>query len=242
MDKPGKFISPDFNPSLTHPAWLTRNRLLRAIRQLIPQLQGRMMDFGCGSKPYKELFSVDEYIGVDFPSEGHSHAGEQIDVFYDGHHLPFPDAHFDSVFSSEVFEHIFNLPEILREIQRVMKPGARILITCPFAICEHEVPNDYARYTSFAMKDMLEKNGFIVLLQDKTGNAMETIWQLRITYWHLHVVSKFRKIPVLRSALRLTIYTGFNLLALLCSRIFPTRKDLYLNNIILAEKKREGIS
>ena len=196
------------------------------------------MDFGCGSKPYKSLFNnVAEYIGVDYDSPGHSHANEQIDVFYDGKHLPFPDNHFDSIFSTEVFEHIFNLPDILRELNRVLKPGGRILITCPFAICEHEVPNDFARYTSFAMKDMLEKNGFSVLHLDKSGNSVETVWQLRITYWHQHVLPIFRKIPVVRSGLRFFFYTGFNILALFWSKILPVRKDLYLNNIVLAEKK-----
>lgn len=195
------------------------------------------MDFGCGSKPYRTLFNnVTEYVGVDYDSPGHPHTNEQIDIFYDGKHLPFGDDHFDSVFSTEVFEHIFNLPEILRELNRVMKPGGKILITCPFAICEHEVPNDFARYTSFALKHLLESHGFSVLELGKTGNAVETIWQLRITYWHQHILYKVRKIPVLRAGLRLLIYTGFNLLGLFWSKILPVRKDLYLNNIVLAQK------
>ena len=53
------------------------------------------MDFGCGSKPYKSLFNVEEYLGVDYYNEGHPHENEQIDVFYDGKNLPFPDNYFD---------------------------------------------------------------------------------------------------------------------------------------------------
>jgi len=44
---------------------------------------------------------------------GHPHLNEQIDVFYDGKKVPFEDGHFDAIFSSEVFEHVFNLPDIL---------------------------------------------------------------------------------------------------------------------------------
>ncbi|MBK8311763.1 MAG: class I SAM-dependent methyltransferase [Chitinophagaceae bacterium] len=109
---------------------------------------------GCGSKPYKSLFNVNEYVGVDYHGQGHSHENEQIDVFYDGVLLPFPDNYFDSVFSTEVFEHVFNLEEMILEIKRVMKPGAKILVTCPFAIPEHEQPNDYARYSSFGLKHL----------------------------------------------------------------------------------------
>lgn len=194
------------------------------------------MDLGCGSKPYRSLFTVDEYIGVDYDSEGHPHEGEPIDVFYDGKTLPFPDAYFDGVFSSEVFEHIFNLEEIIQEVSRVTKPGGKLLITCPFVISEHEVPNDYARYTVFALRHLLGRHGFRVAEVKKTGNFVLAIMQLRIMYWHLHLLPYVRKIPVVRSVLRLLIYTGMNLGALLLNRILPKRDDLYLNNVILCEK------
>ena len=79
-----------------------------------------MMDFGCGSKPYKSLFNVNEYVGVDYHGQGHSHVNEQIDVFYDGVLLPFPDNYFDSVFSTEVFEHVFNLENLNPETRSEM--------------------------------------------------------------------------------------------------------------------------
>jgi SAM-dependent methyltransferase len=233
---PYKQIPYDFNPDIRYPAYLTRKGLLRALTVYIPQLKGRLMDFGCGSKPYKSLFTVDEYIGVDYDSEGHPHDDEPVDIFYDGKHLPFPDQHFDSVFSTEVFEHVFNLEEILLEINRVMKPGARILITCPFVICEHEEPNDYARYTIFALRSLFENSGFKVLEIDKTGGNIEAIMQLKITYIARHILPVFRKIPVVRSLARLVVYSSMNLYALLLSAILPRRKDLYLNNIFLCEK------
>ena len=226
----------EFNPNITYPAFITRNRLLKNISAYAPELSGRLMDFGCGSKPYKSLFSADEYVGVDFENPGHPHLNEQIDVFYDGKKIPFPDEHFDSVFSSEVFEHIFNLEEILKEINRVMKASGKILITCPFAISEHEVPNDFARYSSYAIKYIFEKNGFEIIKQGKTGNNVETIYQLWIMYIHQHITPYVRKIPVLRSAFRFITYTSLNICALILSELLPDRKDLYLNNILLARK------
>jgi SAM-dependent methyltransferase len=173
---------------------------------------------------------------VDYASEGHPHDDEPVDIFYDGKTLPFPAQHFDAVFSTEVFEHVFNLEEILLEIHRVMKPGGKILITCPFVICEHEEPNDYARYTIFALRSLFEKSGFKVLTVDKTGNHVEAIMQLKITYAAKHLLPVVRKIPVLRSALRLFVYSSMNLYALFLSYILPRRKDLYLNNIFVCEK------
>src|SRR6187399_2237511 len=111
-------INKEFDPGFGVAAYLVRNRLLKGLSEFIPSMKGTMLDFGCGSKPYLPLFKVDKYIGLDFDSQGHDHANEQIDVFYDGITIPFPDEYFDTVFSSEVFEHVFNLEGILPEIHR----------------------------------------------------------------------------------------------------------------------------
>lgn len=229
-------ISKEFDPSITQPNYLIRKRLLQNISLLSPQLKGRLLDFGCGQKPYKILFSVNEYIGIDFENPGHSHANESIDVFYDGKKIPFPDADFDSIFCSEVFEHIFNLEEILRELNRVLKLKGVMLITCPFVFCEHETPNDYARYTSFAIKHLLTKNGFEIMTETKSGNSIESISQLRLMYYHQHIYPKLKKIPILRSAFRVIVYSAINITTLIFSRIFPQGKNLYLNNIVLCRK------
>jgi SAM-dependent methyltransferase len=210
--------------------------LLKAISLYAKELNGVMMDFGCGSKPYKSLFNVERYIGVDFENPGHPHLNEQIDVFYDGKKLPFEDGYFDSVFSSEVFEHVFNLDEILPELNRVMKTGALMLITCPFAICEHEAPHDFARYSSYGIKHLLQKNGFEILQLQKTGNSIETIQQLRITYINQHIIPYIRKIPIIRSVFRFIAFTSCNIYAIVAGKIFPPGKDLYLNNVVFCRK------
>lgn len=205
-----------------------------------PQLNGRLLDFGCGSKPYKSLFTnVSEYIGLDYESEGHAHTNESIDVMYDGKKIPFPDEYFDSVLSSEVFEHIFNLEEIIPEISRVMKKQAKILITCPFVWQEHEIPVDYARYTQFALKHLLEKEGFRILVQDKTGDFTMAIYQMRMVYLNEHfipAVPLLGKSKFFRSNIPPLINPIMNSWFSFWHWVLPKRDVLYLNNIILAEK------
>ena len=56
---------------------------------------------------------------------------------YDGKHIPFPDDHFDAVFSSCVLEHIPNVEEFQHEIMRVLKPngvGIHVLPTCSWRL------------------------------------------------------------------------------------------------------------
>jgi SAM-dependent methyltransferase len=229
-------VNKNFNPGITHPNYLMRKRLIQAIKEISPMVKGKVMDLGCGSKPYRNLFTCDEYIGVDFENPGHPHLNEQIDVFYDGKHLPFDNDSFDVIFSSEVFEHVFNLHELLLEIRRVLKPGGKLIFTCPFAFPEHEQPNDFARYTSFAIHELMRNINFTVVQLIKSGNTVEAIGQLKIIYAHLHVVSKFKNIPVIRQAVRLFTYTTMNIWMICWSQLLPKANDLYMNNIVVASK------
>lgn len=92
----------------------------------------RILDFGCGSggrvKALREA-GYDAY-GVDIKFKAGPHVDE---LQREGHirHietepycLPFADAHFDFVFSEQVFEHVQNQDESVAELARVMKPGA----------------------------------------------------------------------------------------------------------------------
>lgn len=231
-----KGVEATFRPGRLSPVWLIRRRLLQGIKTYAPEFSGRMLDFGCGSKPYKALFEVDEYIGLDYDGEGHDHTNEEIDFFYDGKTIPFDDKSFDCILATEVFEHLFNPDEILKEMHRVLRPGGKLLITCPFAFSEHEQPIDFARYTSFGIKDLVQRNGFKIIRQEKLGNAIEAIWQFRITYWEFYIIKFVRKIPVIRTLARLLVFGGMNTAAQITGSIFPESKDLYLSNLLLVQK------
>ena len=219
------------------PFYLIRQGILKKIIPLSKKLTGNILDFGCGSKPYLQYFShAQKYTGLDIHKSGHLHEDEQIDVFYDGKTIPFEDNHFDAVFSSEVFEHIFNLPEVLPEIHRVLKPGGKLLFTCPFAWPEHEVPYDYARYSSYGIKYLIEQQGFKVLEQHKTGHFFEVIMQYLIFYIFCLLP---KKPSFLYYFFHQLFILPFLLFTLFISLIMPKkikRKDLYFNNVLLVEK------
>jgi len=230
-------IAVDFNPSLLHPYYFIRKGLLNKIKQYAHYMRGDVLDFGCGVKPYRTLFTVAKsYTGVDYENPGHSHLNEQIDIYYDGETLPFAANSFDSIFSSEVFEHVFNLEEILPEMNRVLKPGGHLLITCPFVWPEHEKPHDFARYTLFALRSRLEAAGFTIEVLDKSGNFFTAVCQLRIAFFHDVILPKLT-FPVLIKATRFFILPFLNTAALLFNKILPGNQDMYLSNIVVAKKK-----
>jgi len=221
----------------TNPFYFIRKGLHVAIKKLAGELKGDVLDFGCGNKPYRSLFTqCRSYTGMDIEKSGHGHENEQIDVFYDGHKFPFPENHFDGVFASEVVEHVFNLEEILSEIKRVLKPGGKFLFTCPFVWPEHEVPYDFARYTSFGIQSLLEKNGFRIVKQHKTGHFFEVVLQ----QWIFYIFCFLPKKPVfIYYILHQLFILPFILLGLILNVLLPRfmkRKDLFHNNVLLVEK------
>jgi SAM-dependent methyltransferase len=226
----GSFFGIFFNPF-----FIIRRALYVNIKRISPLLTGKLLDFGCGSKPYKSLFyNAKDYVGIDNYSSSHDHKNSEIDFSYDGKKLPFKNDEFDSVFSSEVFEHIFNIDEILIELNRVLKINGKLLITIPFAWEEHEQPFDFARYTSYGIKFLLEKYKFNILENTKTTTTFLAIAQVFIAYLSQHVLPRniyFYKI------FHILIITPLSVLALTINFFLPKRYEYYCNCILLVEKK-----
>ncbi|MBC8488957.1 MAG: class I SAM-dependent methyltransferase [Ignavibacteria bacterium] len=230
--KTQQFI-PGFLSIFINPFYFSRKGIYKGIRENSRFINGVLLDFGCGSKPYKHLFNIDEYIGVDIQNRGHDHSYEDIDVFYNGYELPFSDSFFNSIFSSEVFEHVFNLEEIISELHRVLKKGGKMLITVPFSWDEHEIPSDFCRYTSFGIKDMMEKSGFEILCFSKSSNYLEAIFQMWILYLYRVLNTGHKYLNVI---LNIIFVSPFTVAGIICSKLFPCRYDYYLNNIVLMKK------
>ena len=228
-------FKPNFLSLFINPFFIIRRSLYRSIKTEAVKLEGKLLDVGCGSKPYESSFvNAKEYIGLDIENEGHSHEKEPIDVYYDGKTIPFADNHFDAVFSSEVFEHVFDIDELIPEIKRVLKPGGKMLVTVPFAWNEHEVPNDFGRYTSFGLKYLLEKHGLKLINYKKSGHFAEVVAQLAVLYLHELTDTTNKNLNLIRNFLLLS---PFMILGVVVSFILPRNYSLYFNNIILVEKK-----
>jgi SAM-dependent methyltransferase len=219
---------------VVNPFYIIRNGLYSAIARVAPTLKGDILDFGCGSKPYESLFTAaDSYVGVDIEGASHNRAYHRADFYYDGKTLPFPDARFDVVVCFEVFEHVFNLPEVLAEIRRVLKPGGQVLVTVPFAWDEHEVPYDFARYTSFGIRHLFNTNGFECLQVQKTTTYVQAVGQLFVAYLVQHVLPKGR---ILGRLSQFAVIFPLNTATLLLNAVLPKRYDYFCNSVVLSKR------
>lgn len=218
-----------------NPYFLARRGLLEKLERFAPELEGRVLDVGCGRKPYRGLFSCTEYVGLEIDTPENREKGV-ADFFYDGKSFPFPDASFDGIFASQVLEHVFNPAEFLSEIRRVLRPGGRLLLTVPFAWDEHEQPYDYARYSSFGLKHLITQSGFRVASHEKSLPDLRLLFQLLNAYIY-KITGSQKAVP--RTIATLFLMAPVSLLGCLLYRLFPGNPDLYLDNILLAEKEAQ---
>lgn len=100
-----------------------------------------ILDFGCGNGAILREMAIlnpeARYIGIDVSGVALEAAKKKLPatVFYkvgDGEKFPLSDKSIDFVFSSEVLEHVYDIENALSELQRVLKPGGKILLTVPY--------------------------------------------------------------------------------------------------------------
>jgi SAM-dependent methyltransferase len=138
-------------------------------------LKGRLLDLGCGQAPFYGMYRqfVSDSILCDW--ENSYHSNPHLDVICDlTQTLPFGDNEFDSVLLSDVLEHIPNPGKLIGEIGRILRPGGVLLMNVPFIYPLHEEPYDYYRYTSHALRRLMEDSGLEVLHLDPLGGALES--------------------------------------------------------------------
>lgn len=148
-------------------------------------LKGRLIDIGCGTKPYKDLLApyVTQHIGVDHQDTKHDRSA--IDLFGTAYEIPAEDKSFDSAICNAVLEHLEEPELAIRECYRVLKPNGTAIYTVPFIWHLHEEPRDFYRYSKYGLKYLFEKVGFEIL----EIKALSGFW---VTFGQLFVYNLYR--------------------------------------------------
>jgi len=138
------------------------------LRELRPQVQGIMVDIGCGTRRYENIFkeNVDIYIGLDWPK-----IEERAfpDVIGDAMNIPFGNCSVDVVLATELMEHLPSPSAFLIEVARVLRERGVLILTVPFMEPLHEEPRDYYRFTPYSLNLLLDKYGFTIRKSWKKG-------------------------------------------------------------------------
>ena len=174
------FFRPAWYSVIINPYFIARYGLLLKIKNFAKNdFSGKkILDVGCGIKPYKNLFNSSSYVGIDIDYGGHNNQAKVVDKFYDGVNIPYDDNSFDIVICTEVMEHVVDPEKLLSEIHRVLKIGGRIFFSMPFVWNEHEIPYDFSRFTRYKHQDIFKKSGLTIEKIEETTGVFRVCGQL----------------------------------------------------------------
>ncbi len=135
-----------------------------ALKIIFSELKGKLLDFGCGSKPYLAALKTDQitdWVGADLKSRTTGHGSENAaDLFLENGKIPCKNGMFDLVLSTQVLEHVDLWEEAILEFHRVLKTGGLGIVTIPMSSILHEIPYDFHRFTPYGFQKSIERNGF----------------------------------------------------------------------------------
>ncbi len=209
--------------------WLSQNRLAKDIADLSLELTGgRLLDVGCGNKPYRKCFpQVGEYWGIDVALES------SADVASLAMPLPFSSCSFDGALCTQVLEHVETPAVLIQELARVLRPNGQLLLSAPMYWRHHEEPYDFYRFTRHGLTLLLTEGGFEIKRLLQQGGAWRVVGQAMANTFLASV--RFRTFGA-RAAVLAMINMTFSAL----DRVNYQSEDT-CNFVVLACKRKEPL-
>lgn len=178
-------------------------------------LRGRVLDIGCGGKPYEQMCRAVRYVSLDVD------AGAVPDIVARAEKLPFRDASFDGVVLTEVLEHVPDPGQAVREMARVLKPGGYCYVSVPQSWPLHYEPQDFWRFTRFGVRHLFLRQGVDIVNEERLGGLISLIGQHVAEAGWLLVAHALRNVMAARSAERIAgvVWLPWSLAWYWCGRL-----------------------
>jgi len=116
----------DFGQAALRETTMGKRLALRAVPAARPG--ARALDVGCREGIQSAWLAARGYTVIGVDKEPRCAHGIEVDL---DQGLPFPDAHFDVVWCSEVIEHLRDPAPAVAELRRVTRPGGTMVLTTP---------------------------------------------------------------------------------------------------------------
>jgi len=145
--------------------------LTRDVFQRYVPPDGSVLELGCGWGEFLTQIRARHKYGVDLNPAARAHLGPEIEFFHQdcSERWPLADGTLDTVFTSNFFEHLpdkASLGRTLREAQRCLKPGGRMVCIGPNIRARPGAYWDfwdhYLALTERSLAEGLELSGFRV--------------------------------------------------------------------------------
>jgi len=175
------------------PIFIEKHSILQSIKFLLDkynkELQNKkLLDIGCGSKPYESFFKKLDiiYKGIDLKefSKNLSFELNKPDFYFHKNYkkdfkMPqFKNDSYDIITAFQILEH-HEKPELFfSEAGRILKKGGYLIISSPFIWELHEEPNDFQRLTHYKIQKLCGENSMVILETIRRGGILSTLSQL----------------------------------------------------------------
>ncbi len=151
---------PRLDPPRSMPTYAVRKPLVRWLTEQASEIYAavggyRVLDVGCGQKPYEPLFApfATAYVGVDPVENPRAELRGPIEA------LPVEDGSYDVILCNQVLEHCDDPPQAVSELRRVTAPGGRVLASTHGVMAYHPSPTDYWRWTHAGLEKLFLDSG-----------------------------------------------------------------------------------
>ena len=157
------------------------------LKQFSPLIRGRWLDIGAGDQPYKKYFAgANEYLTTNTKRHYKTEGLNRIEKFTtywieDGKVLPVEDNSLDGVACFQVLSVIDKPQDFFSEINRVLKPGGKLLLSSDFIYPEWSAEDRY-RHTAFNLRQLSGINGFHVESVESFGGFGSTAYALYMCF------------------------------------------------------------
>jgi len=236
-------IRPTYNDYVNISYWslikITGEGILKGMKHSAPiYAKGKLVDIGCGFKPYKSIFDpyVNSYFGIDYKETADANYGSntKADLYVDCTETGMPSESFDTLLSTQVMEHIYDTKKYIFECHRLLKKGGKGIFTIPQTWQCHGEPYDFYRFTKFSIENLFKEYGFKIIELKPLNGAYSTVIQTKIVSVYFRETSGifFRLVKAFRFFFIIPV---LNYKALLFDKLFWNDK-LCLNYLLVVEK------
>lgn len=133
----------------------------------------KRLNLGCGKEIKKDYINID-FVKID-----------GVDVVHDLNNTPYPfkKDEFDEIYASHILEHLNDLVKTMKELKRISRPGARIIIRAPHFSCgvSYRDPT-HKRLFSYFTFDYFTKECFYGLPDFRIINRRLNFTRLSFTF------------------------------------------------------------
>ena len=228
----------EYNQKRIHPPiWQHDYLVLTRLYKILQRIRDKyflknqiLLDYGSGTAPYKELLRnhIEKYIGADISTKD----GADL-VVAENEPIPLPNNSVNIVLSTQVLEHVKDVPFYLKETYRVLKKDGIVIISTHGIWPYHPYPEDYNRWTRPGLINSLESTGFNILQIDSILGPLASATQFKVLFLAEKLIPK----GIMGKLLLFFIALTTNLKIYIEDKFFPPKGDLDASVFVICARK-----